>query len=293
MKLHRALVLCLIAAVGAAGCGKRDEGSPRAALLDASISSKKKEREKAKPAEREKAAKADATKEKPAPPPNPQMVLGDEAGVIRGQVTWAGTPPEAPAKRDDLFVLRDGRKVPVTLGPPVVVDHDSGGVAGAMVWLEKPPDTAAPLPPIQMKVTQAQAGYLPHVQFLPRESRLQLRTTNDAADFHLSGALRFNRSLRRGEQALVRAARPGLITVHSDDHPWMAPAYLRVVDHAFYALTDRDGRFDLPKVPAGQYEVVLWHPPWAEGGRPAEVRVPVKLTDGQGAAIRWTIGGPG
>ena len=35
-----------------------------------------------------------------------------------------------------------------------------------------------------------------------------------------------------------------------------------VCDHPYYAVTDADGRFRFPSVPAGQYELVAWHPNW-------------------------------
>jgi hypothetical protein len=42
---------------------------------------------------------------------------------------------------------------------------------------------------------------------------------------------------------------------------WQA-ADLFVCDHPYYALTTADGGFRFEKVPAGTYDLVVWHPSW-------------------------------
>lgn len=41
-------------------------------------------------------------------------------------------------------------------------------------------------------------------------------------------------------------------------HPWMG-AYVAVMDHSFYSVTNNLGEFSLPKLPAGKYLVEAWH----------------------------------
>ena len=50
----------------------------------------------------------------------------------------------------------------------------------------------------------------------------------------------------------------GPITAKCDFHPWMT-AHFWVMDHPFFAVTDRDGRFSLPKLPLGDYTLTAWH----------------------------------
>ena len=42
---------------------------------------------------------------------------------------------------------------------------------------------------------------------------------------------------------------------------WQA-ADMFVCDHPYYTVSDPDGRFRFPQVPAGQYDLVAWHPHW-------------------------------
>lgn len=41
-------------------------------------------------------------------------------------------------------------------------------------------------------------------------------------------------------------------------HPWMG-AYVAVMDHPFFAITNEKGEFTLPKLPAGTYDLEAWH----------------------------------
>ena len=43
-----------------------------------------------------------------------------------------------------------------------------------------------------------------------------------------------------------------------DVHPWMF-AYIGVVDHPYFAVTDKDGNFTIKNVPAGKYTVEAVH----------------------------------
>jgi len=44
-----------------------------------------------------------------------------------------------------------------------------------------------------------------------------------------------------------------------DVHPWMF-AYVGVLDHPYFAVTDKDGSFKISGVPAGKYTVAFRHP---------------------------------
>jgi plastocyanin/uncharacterized membrane protein YgdD (TMEM256/DUF423 family) len=41
-------------------------------------------------------------------------------------------------------------------------------------------------------------------------------------------------------------------------HPWMG-AYVAVLDHPFYAISNKAGEFSLPALPAGEYTLEAWH----------------------------------
>jgi hypothetical protein len=48
------------------------------------------------------------------------------------------------------------------------------------------------------------------------------------------------------------------VTVQCTIHPWMY-ASVFVLDHPYYAITDKDGHYEIKNVPEGKYRVVAWH----------------------------------
>jgi plastocyanin len=46
--------------------------------------------------------------------------------------------------------------------------------------------------------------------------------------------------------------------VKCDVHPWMN-AYIRVMEHPYFATTGPDGQFSIANLPAGTYEIEAWH----------------------------------
>ena len=75
-----------------------------------------------------------------------------------------------------------------------------------------------------------------------------------------------------GERESVVFDRPesDAFGVKCDIHPWMA-ANVRVFDHPFYATTDESGRYEIGRVPAGDYELVAWHELLGERREPVMV----------------------
>jgi plastocyanin len=53
--------------------------------------------------------------------------------------------------------------------------------------------------------------------------------------------------------------KPGLVNVYCDIHSNME-AFIVVLPNAWFAQPDADGRFTLPPLPAGTYQVRVWHP---------------------------------
>lgn len=63
-------------------------------------------------------------------------------------------------------------------------------------------------------------------------------------------------------------------------HPWMG-AYVAVMDHPFYAITNSNGEFSLPNLPAGTYDLEAWHEVFGSQSVKVEVKAgsnPVTFT---------------
>jgi plastocyanin len=49
-----------------------------------------------------------------------------------------------------------------------------------------------------------------------------------------------------------------MVPFKCDVHGWMN-AYVGVLSHPYFAVTDKDGKFDLPNLPPGTYTIEAWH----------------------------------
>jgi hypothetical protein len=49
-----------------------------------------------------------------------------------------------------------------------------------------------------------------------------------------------------------------MVPFKCDVHGWMN-AYVGVLDHPYFAVSDASGKFEIPKLPAGTYTIEAWH----------------------------------
>jgi hypothetical protein len=59
-----------------------------------------------------------------------------------------------------------------------------------------------------------------------------------------------------------------------DVHPWMF-AYVCVVDHPYFAVTDKDGKYTIKGVPDGKYTMEVFHRKAAPAASPTTAEVEV------------------
>ena len=79
-------------------------------------------------------------------------------------------------------------------------------------------------------------------------------------------------------------AKPGMVSFKCDaGHTWMS-AYVYVFDHPYFAVTDGEGKFTIKDVPAGKYELEVWHEPIGEKLAPVTRTIPIDVTDGKPTA---------
>jgi len=70
----------------------------------------------------------------------------------------------------------------------------------------------------------------------------------------------FNQAMPQKGSSIERTfAKPEIgLRFKCDVHPWME-AFVNVMDHPFFAVSNKKGEFTIKDVPDGEYEVVAWH----------------------------------
>jgi plastocyanin len=108
---------------------------------------------------------------------------------------------------------------------------------------------------------QTSCRFEPHVLVVPVGTTVSFKNSDKCVHnvhlyaFHNRG---FNRAVPEGKDAKGTFKRAESIKVSCDIHPWMA-GWVVVTDATHWALTDAEGGFSLEGIPAGTYELQVWH----------------------------------
>ncbi len=207
-------------------------------------------------------------------PALPSRYDSSTTGSIAGRVHWAGPVPSVA----DIAVERlmaDGIKIEqVTRPNPHAPKVDAtGGVGGAVVFLRGvDPTLARPwdLPPVTIDMRDdgpivrqgnSEAGLIgfahrgDELTMMSKQSRFQMVRARGAAFFTLA--------LPDPDQLRTRLlTETGRVEITSAVGDTAVRGHIFVDDQPYYTLTEANGRFELPKVPAGNYQLVCWRPNW-------------------------------
>lgn len=199
---------------------------------------------------------------------------------VRGRIIFEGTPPpvEKIEVKSDIATCGGIQEVnQLVLG-------EGGGIANAVVTIIGVPGKTA-ITPQEGTLDQIDCRFEPHVQALPVGSKLNITSSDpvlhNSHGFYEDGSTAFNLAVPIvGMEMPATLKQPGIIKLRCDaGHTWMS-AYVMVMNHPYYAVTDANGNFTIEGVPPGTYEIEVWQE-WLgkhrqpitvkEGGEPVTV----------------------
>lgn len=184
------------------------------------------------------------------------------AGSVTGSVTLDGKAPAAkPINMSAEPYCQKAHSTPVV--PPEVVVGDKGALANVVVFVKDSlGDYVFKTPTDTVVLNQQGCMYDPHVIALMAGETLSVKNSDqtthnihpmpkDNRDWNKSqapGAPPIDDSFARAELA---------IPVKCNVHPWMK-SYIFVFKHPYYAVTGKDGKFELKGLPPGTYTIEAW-----------------------------------
>ncbi|HYH42877.1 MAG TPA: methylamine utilization protein [Burkholderiales bacterium] len=143
-----------------------------------------------------------------------------------------------------------------------VKQRDDRPLIGAVVSLE-PQSMALPrAQPVKAVMDQVNLAFVPDVLVIPLHSSVQFPNSDAISHqvYSFSDARRFQLPLYRGKPyPPVVFDRPGVVTLGCNIHDNML-AYIFVTDAPFFGRTGSDGAWTAPSLPAGTYQLRVWHP---------------------------------
>jgi plastocyanin len=193
-----------------------------------------------------------------------QKVDAATAGDINGVVSFEGTAPKnEPIKMNADPVCVKENPTPQT---QETYEVDNGKLGNVFVYVkdglgnysfDPPPATAT------VTIDQKGCRYHPHVFGLRVGQELTI-LNSDPTLHNIHALPKGNKEFNTGQPI------QGMKMVHKfenkevmvpfkcDVHGWMN-AYVGVLDHPYFAVTDKDGKFSLKGLPPGTYTIEAWH----------------------------------
>jgi plastocyanin len=186
------------------------------------------------------------------------------AGTVNGTVTYVGQVPNlkpiemnadpncakmhATPQPSDILVLGPGNTM------ANIFVHVVGGLPAGKTY-------PAPTTPVTMD--QKGCHYDPHVFVIQVGQPFRILNSdgilhNVHALPHVNSPFNMAMPASRKEATTKFDKDEGIFQIKCDVHPWMS-AWAAVLTHPYYAVTGKDGKFSIPNLPPGTYEIEAWH----------------------------------
>jgi hypothetical protein len=195
-------------------------------------------------------------------------------GTLKGVVTFKGAPPKRElefAKGDKVKVKEADRAICAAedyYKDHLLVNEMGNGVANVFVYLPKAPAgyKAPPVPSEPVVFDQKGCRFTPHALTVRCTQKVLIKSGDDLVHNTHTNPVRntkgFNQAIKPKERDGVETSydKPENVPVkvNCDLHPWMTAWHLPL-DHPFMAVTDAEGKFEIPGLPPGKHEFRVWH----------------------------------
>lgn len=185
----------------------------------------------------------------------------DAPSSVKGTVKFEGTPPK-PTRIDmsqDPLCAKQ-HSTPATTEDFVI--SSNGGLANVVVYVSDGLTSRNFQPPAQPAVLEQKGcQYKPHVLAIQAGQKLDVVNSDETThNIHPtpSNNREWNMTQPHGMPLEQTFAREEVaIPVKCNVHPWMK-GYIAVLKHPYFAVSDKNGNFEIKDLPPGTYTITAW-----------------------------------
>jgi plastocyanin len=202
-----------------------------------------------------------------------------DTSTIKGQVVWGGA--DVP-KQADLNVTKDQQHC-LSKGSvkseEIVVNPDNKGMKNVFVWITKEDNSSPPVPANlkepkkkSVELDQPVCAFEPHAMAIQQGTDVIVKNTAPVAhNVNWNGGVKNpgdNKIVPPGGHETMKPklkASKDAVAISCNIHGWMR-GWIRVFDHPYFAVTDKDGNFEIKDAPVGKYKIWYWSDSgWKDG----------------------------
>ena len=147
-----------------------------------------------------------------------------------------------------------------SVGGTVRIGSDPG--EGAVVYLKERSTKPASVPPMQATIRQKELAFNPFFTVVTVGSTVSFENQDDETHnvYSATPGNRFDIGIDApGEIKTMILAKPGAVLLRCKIHPQMR-AVVFVSPSQYYAVVEKNGTYEIPKVAPGSYQIEVWHP---------------------------------
>ncbi|WP_010585045.1 cupredoxin domain-containing protein [Schlesneria paludicola] len=220
-------------------------------------------------------------------------------GNLKGQILLDGDIPKiAPLVAQGDVAAKDSAVCAAQIVPDekLVVDPETKGIANIVVYLAKKPakvhpDLAASKDK-EILFDQKGCRFLPHVMIVRTDQSVRVKSDDAVAHNTHTNPIKntpANFIVTPNDRVGVAIKPMNLVErtptkISCDIHPWMV-AYWMIIDHPYAAVTDEKGNFEIPNLPVGQHEFMVWQE--SSGWLDKKYAVTIKAGDNQEKPLKY------
>ncbi len=188
-------------------------------------------------------------------------------GILVGKIEFKGDmkAPKRVRVSGDAFCVQAHASNPL-MEESFVFNTEEGTLCNVIVYVSSISDGSAFNPPAEpVVIDQVGCQYTPHVNTVTVGQKVQIKNSDSTAhNLNLKPAINSGFNVAQAVAGMVhevtfeKVEHEPPMPLKCDVHSWMN-SYIAVFDHPFHAVSDEKGAYRIEGLPAGEYEVSVWH----------------------------------